>query len=401
MSVAVEPQFLPCKLCGKKSHVVFGLPNSKIAGQPIPNNADDCWYYQCDKCNFLFTPALDDKDHAEIYDEFYWSNQESDWYGRVSQTFRLVAMANELLRRRIDRFEILDFGCGAGAFVELGRKHLALDVWGTDINPPKVGKEWFLPDLGARKFDVIVACEVIEHLPNPREVFSRLREHLKSPVSSPFKPRIGTQNNWAATGGTLGRTMDIFHYTVARGWTTFLRAWGALADACGRLSGLPSEAVGTPISKARTFCTLVGRFGKSFEHDTEKPPLPMKYRPAVSTIPLITLLVTLLVTLRSLDCLFRLNFLPTLGSGSTTWLSLPNRNAVARLYATMNIIRLSPRFSSAAIRSSSPIRFQHCANSLKLTPLQKAGRSSCFEFGRRDFGGALRIEGAGSHLLDD
>jgi Methyltransferase domain len=176
-----EPRILACKLCGGKSRVVFGLPHNKKAGHPIPDEPDDCWYYQCDACNFLFTPALDAADHTVIYDENYWDNQDPDWYGRVSQTFRLVAMANELLRSRIDRFEILDFGCGAGGFLEMGRNHLALKVWGTDINPPKVGKEWFLSDLETRKFDVITACEVIEHLPNPRETFAKLRERLKSP----------------------------------------------------------------------------------------------------------------------------------------------------------------------------------------------------------------------------
>ena len=181
IDVPGQREILVCKLCGGKSHIVFGLPRNKKAAHPIPDEPDDCWYYQCAYCNFLFTPALDSEDHKEIYDAAYWDKQDPDWYGRVSQTFRLVAMANELLRKRIDRLEILDFGCGMGAFVEMGRKHLALNVWGTDINSPKVGIEWFLPNLSTQRFDVITACEVIEHLPNPREVFHRIRDHLKSP----------------------------------------------------------------------------------------------------------------------------------------------------------------------------------------------------------------------------
>ncbi len=174
-------RILPCKLCNGPSRIVFGLPHNKKAGHPIPAEPDDCWYYQCDDCNFLFTPALDVADHTEIYDDTYWKKQDPEWYGRVSQTFRLIAMANEMLKQRLDRIEILDFGCGVGAFIESARKDLALKVWGTDILPPRFGKEWFLKDLGERKFHVITACEVIEHLPNPREVFANIRQHLKSP----------------------------------------------------------------------------------------------------------------------------------------------------------------------------------------------------------------------------
>src|SRR5271166_819021 len=175
------PGRLPCRLCGGMSRVVFGLPHNKKAGHPIPDEPDDCLYYQCDDCNFLFTPALDFENHTELYDETYWKNQDPEWYGRVSQTSRLVALANEMLKQQLDQLEILDFGCGVGAFLELGRKDLALNVWGADINPPKVGKKWFLEDLGERKFDVITACEVIEHLPNPLAVFAKIRQHLKSP----------------------------------------------------------------------------------------------------------------------------------------------------------------------------------------------------------------------------
>ncbi|WP_083269464.1 class I SAM-dependent methyltransferase [Bosea vaviloviae] len=175
------PKTISCKLCGNPSELQFGLPYNKRANHPIPDEPDDCWYYQCSHCNFLFTPALDENDHTEIYDDTYWNNQDPDWYGRVTETFRLVALANELLHKRLDEIEILDFGCGIGGFLDMSHRSLGLKTWGTDIIPPKVGKEWFLPDLGDKKFDVITACEVVEHLPDPRKIFDFIRAHLKSP----------------------------------------------------------------------------------------------------------------------------------------------------------------------------------------------------------------------------
>lgn len=180
LELPVKRAVAKCKLCGSDAPVQFGLPYSKKTGHDIPDEPDDCWYYQCSRCTFLFTDAIDHQDdHGTIYDDTYWNEQDPDWYGRVSETFRLCALSNELLNTRLDRAEILDFGCGIGGFIEMGRKSLNLNVWGTDIIPPKVGKEWFLPDLGDRKFDIIVSCEVIEHLPHPRPVFDKIRSHLK------------------------------------------------------------------------------------------------------------------------------------------------------------------------------------------------------------------------------
>jgi len=170
-----------CKLCGQPAHFVFALPHNKKTGHPIPDEPDDCPYFECTACGFLYTPARDDYDQSAIYDQAYWEKQDPDWSGRTGETLRLVMVANELLHKKSEELEILDFGCGMGCFVDLGRRSLGLQTWGTDIIPPKFGTEYFLTDLGDKQFDIITACEVIEHLPDPVVSFRTMRDHLKSP----------------------------------------------------------------------------------------------------------------------------------------------------------------------------------------------------------------------------
>ncbi len=113
-------------------------------------------------------------DHAGVYDESYWNNQDPDWYGRVTETLRLVLLSNALLARDPAQIEILDFGCGMGTFIQTAREKLNMQAWGHDIIEPKFGKEFFLKELPEKKFDIIVSCEVLEHLPFPYEILKKV-----------------------------------------------------------------------------------------------------------------------------------------------------------------------------------------------------------------------------------
>jgi len=170
-----------CKICGAPAHVAFALPHSKLTGEPIPDAPDDCPYYQCSRCEFLFCTHLDEVDNAAVYDDEYWATQDPDWHGRVNQTLRLVLLANFLLRRDPSEVRVLDFGCGMGCFVESARRDLQMQAFGTDLILPRFGRDWFVPRPQRAAYDIVVACEVIEHLNQPMEAFSEIARSLRRP----------------------------------------------------------------------------------------------------------------------------------------------------------------------------------------------------------------------------
>lgn len=168
-----------CKICGGHAPAVFALPSSKLASRDIPDLPDDCTYYRCERCQFLFAHLLDEIDNTQVYDESYWDNQDPDWGGRVNQTLRLVMLSNLLLNRLPWELEICDFGCGMGTFIEAGREHLGLKVTGFDIIKPKFGLDHFIDTMPEQRFDLVTACEVIEHLPDPMAMIEPAIRSLK------------------------------------------------------------------------------------------------------------------------------------------------------------------------------------------------------------------------------
>lgn len=173
-----SPVSTTCKVCGAPAIEKFRLPRSKLTGLAIPELPNDCCYYECTECLFCFTRLLDGVRHETLYDEEYWSHQDPDWFGRVSQAMRLVLLGNKLIRKPPDRLEVLDFGCGPNTFVHTCRQGLNLAAWGTDIIKPKFAPEYFLPTV-ERQFDMVIACEVLEHLPDPVETFRQIRAMVR------------------------------------------------------------------------------------------------------------------------------------------------------------------------------------------------------------------------------
>lgn len=177
----MRPAAIACKICGAPTRIAFSLPHSKLTGQPIPEVADDCPYYECTRCEFLFCTQHDTADHAALYDEDYWANQDPDWHGRIGQTLRLVLLSNYLLQKNPSEIKVLDFGCGMGCFVDSARRDLQMQAFGTDLIRPKFGLDWYVAQPATAAYDIVVACEVIEHLERPMNAFADIARTLKRP----------------------------------------------------------------------------------------------------------------------------------------------------------------------------------------------------------------------------
>jgi SAM-dependent methyltransferase len=86
---------------------------------------------------------------------------------------------------------LLDFGCGAGLFLELAEQR-GFDAYGVDLSPDSVaqanerltkaqafyGAPQDVPEIAAGGFDVITLWSVLAHLPRPLDDFRTFRELL-------------------------------------------------------------------------------------------------------------------------------------------------------------------------------------------------------------------------------
>lgn len=137
-----------------------------LSGIPI-------YYYRCSQCGFIFTEAFDNLDQSEFSSLIYNSD-----YLRVDPDYaterpNLLAqlITNTFINSR-DAIKVLDYGGGNGG--------LAQRLIENGFNQVSV-YDPFTPEFAQKpseKFHLILAFEVVEHVPDLYETFSHITDLL-------------------------------------------------------------------------------------------------------------------------------------------------------------------------------------------------------------------------------
>ena len=217
--------------------------------------------WRCRGCGSLH--CEEDADLAAFYDQYPLKNQRLSFGEKVGYRNRLRILRRHGLRPE-DR--ILDYGCGAGLFLEYLRRKQFARTFGFDAFVP----EFQNPGALDEPFDAVVSYDVIEHFDDPREFMAT--------VTGLVRPggllTIGTPN---ADGVPIHRTGDPnLHVPYHR----HILSERVLLD-LGREAGLEVQSVYrrsfydslVPTVNSRFMWTYIDKAGGLLDAAVEKPRL--------------------------------------------------------------------------------------------------------------------------------
>ena len=165
-----------CKICNHDTSiwgcVDFNKNCEERNGMYLPYTGVAIYYLKCNHCEFLFSPDFDAWSKDDFKDLIY-----NDDYIVVDPEYNGKRSVNDaqyfLNRLQISKdLSILDYGAGPAVLgQELAKHGYTVDswdpMWGTD------------PDWSAdKKFDLIMAWEVLEHTPTPIETLEEMHSWL-------------------------------------------------------------------------------------------------------------------------------------------------------------------------------------------------------------------------------
>ncbi|MDQ7034655.1 MAG: class I SAM-dependent methyltransferase [Anaerolineae bacterium] len=146
---------------------------------------------QCEKCGFIWQPNILSDDYmAKLYEEWILPEESrtsfthSSLHRRQQFARQVWRLASHFPERKPHEISILDFGMGWGEWVLMAKAH-GFDVCGLEISSSRLkhAQENNIPTITKLEtgytFDIIFANQVLEHVPNPFEVFQQIASHLK------------------------------------------------------------------------------------------------------------------------------------------------------------------------------------------------------------------------------
>jgi 2-polyprenyl-3-methyl-5-hydroxy-6-metoxy-1,4-benzoquinol methylase len=175
-------EFLTCPLCGESRQQLLYHPRDEKKG----------WDYRvvrCPTCGFLYrNPNIRPEHLGDLYATGY-STFLTGRYARNRQR-RYRAVMNAVAPALEDGHgrRLLDFGCGAGLFLELAEQR-GFQAYGVDLSPDSLaaarerltsakvfhGSPLEVDEIAAGGFDVVTLWSVLAHLPRPVADLSMLR----------------------------------------------------------------------------------------------------------------------------------------------------------------------------------------------------------------------------------
>ena len=178
--VSTSPDRTRCALCDENRPDLFRI-----------------WYdgkvklYRCRSCGFVsMFPGPGGDPLVGDYDDFYSLDFAEQGPMQYPERRDVAKDIVERIRAKMPRGRLLDVGCGDGSFLSLCRPYYdcqgiepseALAAYATRLAAAPVANERYTVEaFPAGSFDVITMIQVLEHLPNPREMVMATQRHLRA-----------------------------------------------------------------------------------------------------------------------------------------------------------------------------------------------------------------------------
>jgi SAM-dependent methyltransferase len=175
-------EFIGCPLCGETRQQPLYRPRDRKRG----------WAYRvvgCPGCGFLYrNPNIRPERLGDLYASGYSRFLTGAYATDRQRRYRVVMEGVAPVLDRGDGRRLLDFGCGAGLFLELAEQR-GFAAYGVDLSPDSVaqartrlssakvfhGSPGDVAEIAAGGFDVVTMWSVLAHLPRPVADLSMLR----------------------------------------------------------------------------------------------------------------------------------------------------------------------------------------------------------------------------------